>query len=290
MKRIIILLSFMQIVNSVSAKHKTIVSISAPCSLSVAFLRMMRQRGDFVVVHEPGLLAWRMHKHPEKVDHDTYRHEASLFSEVSEQMKKLIEDHNVFIKEEFYAAAHYLHELYDYSKVSVIFLLRNPHHILLSLYNKVKGKIPSAIVDYDAMLQLFELCEQKNKRRPFIIYTEDLTENPSKIIEQFCTYADIPFKEESLHWEDLSSNFINSEIWYDSVHARFDKTWHGNAWKSTGFIEHNKEYAIDKNSNPTFEEIEDAELRAEYLKLYHAMRPAYQRFMNMYHAQQKDLS
>lgn len=63
-----------------NSQHKLIISISQPCSLSVPFLRMMRQRGDFLIVHEPGIYAWILSINPKFVNENRYLYEPKTFS------------------------------------------------------------------------------------------------------------------------------------------------------------------------------------------------------------------
>lgn len=274
-----------QLDNSV---HKLIISISQPCSLSVAFLRMMRQREDFLIVHEPGIYPWFLNYSSFNVK-DNFFHEPKTFPEVEALITSLLKQQNTFVKEESYAAVHYLYdsEIVKSDNTYVVFLLRHPHQMFLSIYNKMKGAIPKDFADYQTMWKLFNHMKSTNSRQPLIICTEDLVKDPNKIIRQFCNYSDIPFKEESLRWENLIDNFKDHWIWYDTPYARFDKRWHENALSSTGFMEINRAYAVDKHGYPTFEEIENIKIREFYLNLYQEMMIYYDLFLLEYTAQQK---
>lgn len=273
--------------------YQCIISISQPCSLSVAFLRMMRERGDFLISHVPGLRAFQLLDNPRTAHAHLYLYnEPKTFSEVEQYIISLKNKGNCFIKEECYSAMHYLYKssLVQDPDTFIVFLVRDPHHVLLSIYNKVKTTVPGnkwCVVDYQNMWNLFEHIASVH-RIPLIIQMEDLTKNPEKIVRQFCDYAHIPFKKESLHWKNLWNNFTGNKInWYDTPYAQFSKIWHGNALKSTGFYHDEKQYKVDESGVPTFEEIKDVKLRAYYLKLYHEMLPYYNLFLEQYHMQQK---
>lgn len=196
---------------------------------------------------------------------------------------------NTFVKEECFVANHYLYneDIIKLPNTYTVFLLRDPHQIILSFYNKNKKGFSKVYAEFESMWKLFEYIKSVNLRQPHIIYAEDLVKDPHKIVKQFCDYADIPFKEESLQWEDLSQNFKNDKIWYDTPYARFSKLWHGNALSTPGFIDMNRTYAFDGNGKPTFEEIEDEKARELCLKFYEEMIPYYKLFLAEYSIQQK---
>jgi hypothetical protein len=281
-------------------QHKLVISISQPCSLSVAFFRMIWQRGDFATSHEPGVYAWRMIDHPEYIEANEYLtseyfHEFSTFAGVKQVISSLVEQQNTFVKEECYAAIHYLYDP-DFIKANnpdIVFLVRNPHYVLISLYktlnslhcNQVPGK-KFCVIDYQNMWNLFNYLSSLKIKKPFIVNTDDLSNSPDQVVKQFCNYTEIPFKHESLQWEDLSNKFSNDRIWYDNPYARFDTIWHGKALSSTCFVQNTPSYHLDDNGNPTFEEIEDTNIRTTYLKLYEEMLPYYNLFMEEHQKQQ----
>ncbi len=283
----------LSLVTFTTSAHKLVISISQPRSLSVAFLRMMRERGDFFIIHEPGVPAWRMTYRPEKISKADYKNERGTFSEVKDLLKELGAQQNIFVKEESYAACNYVNdpEITKSQDTYIVFLVRNPHHVLLSMYNKLLtyGKITEKLssqkhpsIDYEAMWQLFNEIKSQSVHSPLIIFVDDLAKNPYQMVEKFCIFTDIPFKKESLAWENLIDDIGDKVTWYDNLYARFDKVWHGDAWQSTGFTPHNKMYAVDTNGLPTFQEIEDAELRLDFLEVYNKNMPYYQLFLDAY--------
>jgi len=265
----------------------SVISISQPCSGSVAFLRMMRARKDFFISHEPGVYAWRMANHPEEVDKDGYEQQLEHFDDVREFINSLLlKNQNNFIKEESYAAEHYV-ENSDFIRsrhMYSVFLIRDPHAVLLSVYQKMK-RVPKAVVNYEKMWELYNNIKSSSKNEPYIICFEDLMQHPKPIVKKFCEYINVPFIKESLKWEDLSNNFEDNITWHDTPFARFDKNWHGNALGSTRFIKVEKNYAVDDNKKPTFEEIQE-QLRSGFIEFYDEMMPFYELFLEEYRMQQ----
>lgn len=263
-------------------KSKAIYLISTPRSCSTAFLRMMHARGDFEVFNEPGVITYfSIHK----------TKKLATYHEVEKSIaQKMIPSQNIFVKELGYAACEYLLPDSDFLKhqdYNVVFLVRNPHNALISHYKKtnfgVMKNLLQDILSYKKLYELFQEFKQKTMKQPWIILSEELVVHPRKILTQFCYHTGIPFKEESLSWQQLGKDFSFKKEWNCDNPPHCASHWHDSAMASTGFESRVTSYAVDEDGQPTFEEIENLEHRTFYKQLYDENLPYYKLFLDEYH-------
>lgn len=93
---------------------------------------------------------------------------------------------------------------------------------------------------------------------PLIIKSEELYFKTEETVRSLCSFLNVPFKKEALHWHDASADFVSFEqwSWYTIELTNCSKAWHMDAIKSTGFTQP-ETFAVDAQGNPTFEEIEN---------------------------------
>lgn len=171
---------------------------TAPRSISTAFERMMWQRGDFTVYHEPFLESYyhstekrsvRFADPPKKAyDYD------SILSDILETSSRT----PVFIKE---LTAHVAPKIpfNIISHFNSALLIRNPSEQLPSLY---RGW-PDFTLDetsYPALDILFSWIVDCMGYIPPIIDTDDLLNNPEGIVVAYCAAIGIEYRKEALQW------------------------------------------------------------------------------------------
>ena len=263
-----------------AVEQKIIFLISPPRSLSVAFLRMMDQRGDFAILHEPGIPAFNVIYNPMFAS-TAYRSNALFtFREVHDQIAQTAENSPVFVKEMGFAACEYLPQMSDLlsnPEAYFVFLVRNPHHSLISHYNKypVLHAFLHKVLSYKELYYLYREIQSRSVNPPMILLTEDLYTDPRKTVQCFCDAVKIPFKEESLYWDDLGDQFSAQNEWKDVKHKDKVQHWHREAIRSTGFGLPTTTYAVDHENRPTFEEIKNLEHRTAYQRIYDENMPYY---------------
>lgn len=256
--------------------------ISPPRSLSVAFLRMMQARGDFVVMNEPSQWAYDKIYYKELCESWFKPDTCQTFDEVKTKIFKAAQNSYVFVKEMSFAVEEFLlndDEMINNPNVHFVFLLRNPHHSVISFYKKSLS-VPnglSNLMGYRATYNIFEKIKNRIFTAPFIISTEDLYREPKKMVQALCDKLDIEFKEESLNWENLGNNFEGQE-WHETKYKELTHLWHGEAIKSSGFGTPTV-YEIDAQGKPTFSEIGNIDHRKAYQEVYEENLHYYEKMM-----------
>ncbi len=263
-----------------AAEQKIVFLISPPRSLSVTFLRMMGQRGDFAIFHEPGIAAFNFIYDPIFAN-TTFRSEAlHTFQEVHDLILQTAENRQVFVKEMGFAAHEYLPQMSDVlskPEAYFVFLIRNPHHSLISHYKKHPEVYDALhkVLSYKELYSIYREIQSKSTNPPLILLTVELYARPRETVQYFCDAVKIPFKEESLHWEDLGDQFSGLDEWKETKYQAMTQHWHKDAIRSTGFGMPMTAYAVDEEKRPTFEEIKNLEHREVYQRIYDENMPYY---------------
>lgn len=236
--------------------------ISPPRSLSTAFTHMIQERGDFEIFHEPSMYAYDKIHYPEYAK-KTYRSDSfESFDEVKRAVLAACKKRPVFVKEMSFAVVDALlkdPEFIQNEKIWFVFLVRNPHHSIISFYNKLQ-MIPEGfdtLVGVESLFCLYEALKCQLKNPPVLIRAEELYTNPYASIKALCEMLQIPFMAHALSWERLGDAFDSHEAWHELKQSIDDvQHWHGDAITSTHFTKPTS-YEVDDNGMPTFSEIVD---------------------------------
>jgi Sulfotransferase domain len=255
-----------------TAHNRIVYLIANPRTCMVEFLRMIHARdGDFKVMHIPANWAYCHVNNYLDIVKGWYREDApTSYVEACQTILQEAETAPVFVGENTHTAVEFLaaNESFKINpQVQYICLLGEPHKSVISYYEKKKNyfdELPRSQMSKSMGLKdLYELTlefEAKNLPKPLFLKSEDLYYNTEETVKRVCQYLDIPFKEESLHWQDLSENFTSFPGWYTIELTDCAKTWHLPAISSTGFTKP-ASYELDASGRPTFAEIDNPEHR-----------------------------
>jgi hypothetical protein len=236
--------------------HPIIALWAVPRSTSTAFEWMMRQRGDLDCLHEPFGEVWYQGEDPlwprfQPGDKTTPN---LTIESVWEAIKVKAENGPVFIKD----FPHYINHMWDEAFLSHFthaFLIRDPAKTLTSLYARWPD-FDELEVGNPEQRALFDLVSALNGKRPPVIDSDDLLEDPHGITAAFCDAVEIPFIPEALTWP--AGGDPSEHSWWDGG------SFHANLAQSTGLTPQPRKY-ID---------LEDAPERVR--RVYRRMMPHYQ--------------
>nr|WP_221382204.1 hypothetical protein [Actinoplanes polyasparticus] len=202
-----------------------------PRSMSTAFLRMMLERGDHEVYHEPFSSI--------VVQGRTVvgEHTATNHDQLIELLEERAADRPVFVKET---------TEYDYlttggDRIPHVgrhtFIIRDPRLVIPSHFAMNPGMVCDEI-GYGHQLEIARRVREVTGVRPYVVEAEDLLTDARDAVERYCRHARIPFLESSLSWHPG-----NQPVW-----SRTEK-WHRDAARSSRFThsERTYEYTVDNN-------------------------------------------
>lgn len=204
-----------------------------PRSISTAFERVMMERRDLRILHEPFSYLYYVHGDsasiPQQyVDPDHPTDYVGIKSHVAESAG----EQPVFFKD---MCAHCHDELVSdegfLQRLTNTFLIRDPAKAIASYY----AMNPDVTVEEIGLKQLCGVFEKVTSLggNPIVVDADDLEDDPEGIINAYCRALDIPFIPASLQWE--SGHKDEWEIWKD---------WHQDAAQSTGIKKNMETFAV----------------------------------------------
>lgn len=274
MKRFRLIFSFLFLIffASIEAGNPILFMISTPRSLSTAFTRMMYERGDCTIYHEPFYNPYCRFYFPE-YSLLAYRNDAyTTLEQVKAELFSAAEERMVFVKDISNAVEGFLlkdRSLIHHEQLKFVFLLRDPHHVALSFYKKCPDQVKALqdFMGFESLYRVYCHIEHELQHSFHIVLTEDICNRPEEAVREFCDQMQLPFIPEALNWKKLSDDFDLAQEWHEFKYDEHIEIWHGNAIRSSGFGSP-ASYAVNALGEPTFEEVEDLEDREEVRKAY----------------------
>jgi len=219
---------------------------SGPRNISTALMRSFENRKDTSVLDEP-FYAFYLNKkgynHPLK--EVILKSQSKNWDEVASFCSGTIPNQsNVWYQKHM---AHHILKGCDLNwlvRVKNCILIRDPKFVISS-YSK-KYKIESIRqLGYQQQLKIFDYLVDQNNIEPIIIDSNDLLEDPKRMITKLCNKIDIKFSRRMLSWPvgKRESDGVWGPYWYENV------------CKSTGFIAPSKKSInLGKNLYPIYED------------------------------------
>jgi hypothetical protein len=185
---------------------------SAPRSRSTAFFRMMAERGDFTVVHEPfSYLAEFGHT-------DVGGTRVSSAAELLTALREF--PGPVFAKEttgrrypEVLASSAFLADM------THTFLIRDPRETIPS-YLRLYPGAPAEKIGFESLHQIYTAVAALTGRDPAVVDAGDLMRDPAGTVAAYCANVAIPFVGAALSWEPAQRpEWQPSRRWHETVAA-----------------------------------------------------------------------
>ena len=199
--------------------HKILALWAVPRSTSTAFEWMMRQRGDMECFHEPFGEAWYQGEAPlwPRATAESKRTPGLTLESVLETLKAAAARGPVFSKD----FPHYIDHMWDDDLLALFthsFLIRDPAKTLTSMFDKWPD-FHVKEVGFAEQRALFDRIAERDGRAPPVLDSDDLLEDPHRMVELWCRAVGIPFMPEALSWAPGARDEVS---WWDggSFHAK----------------------------------------------------------------------
>ena len=198
--------------------NKILVLWAVPRSTSTAFEWMMRQRGDLTCFHEPFGEVWYQGEEPlwPRVTEDSVRTPGLTYARVEAMLREAAANGPVFSKEFPHCAEPVLRDDFlDLCQHS--FLIRDPAKTITSMLQKWPD-FHEQEVGFVEQAALFERLTERYGTPPPVLDSDDLMEDPVRMVRLWCEAVGIPFIPEALSWEPGARDEVS---WWDggSFHA-----------------------------------------------------------------------
>lgn len=191
---------------------------SAPRCRSTAFERMMAERGDLVVVHEPFS---RVVDFGTVEVGDTVAHTEQ---DVLAALRHISTHRPVFFKDttDFHYPAVLADEAFLLSATHT-FIIRDPVEAIAS-HHAINQSLGRDEIGFARLHEIFTAVENATGTTPVVFDSDDLLGRPADTVRAYCEAVGIPFVPEALSWEP-------------GMRPEWQRTsrWHRSISESTGF-------------------------------------------------------
>jgi hypothetical protein len=191
---------------------------SAPRSRSTAFFRMMAERGDFTVVHEP--FSYLAEFGSAQAGGVRVTSAPGLFT----ALRSLAAAGPVFAKET--TGRRYPEVLAERAFLAAdavhTFLIRHPRETIAS-YHAMNPEAPLDKIGFESQYEIFTAVRRLTGRDPVVVDAADLIRSPAAMVRAYCARVGIDFRPGALRWRPSAR-----PEWEPS------KAWHADVAASTG--------------------------------------------------------
>jgi hypothetical protein len=192
-------------------------------SASTAFVRMMIERGDVAVLHEPFLALAQGEAVPVPAPGGGTV-PAATGAELVGRLKDLAPVRPVFVKEVLdYRYPYVFGHPGELAWMTHTFLVRHPRQAISSHF-AMKPTVTCPEIGYEWLWELFELMWSATGQRPLVIRSEDLLADPGAEVRAYCEAVGLPFRPGALRWAPG-----------DRPEWQRHRGWHLDAIGSSGF-------------------------------------------------------
>jgi Sulfotransferase domain len=217
--------------------NKAIAMWAHPRAVSTAFLRMMIERGDVIVVHEPLVTLVDEGEVP-VTDGRGGTLVLRSEGEVLRHLRALTKLGPVFFKNTCEFQYPYLFDHpEEIADMEHTFILRDPAKAIASHYY-VKPEVARHEIGYEHLYRLFDLMRRVQGRTPVVIRAESLLETPEATIRAYCGAVGLPFVPEALSWRPEERR-----EWHRT------RIWHVDVSRSSGFAAAERVYETRVDNN-----------------------------------------
>jgi Sulfotransferase domain len=206
-------------------------------SASTAFLRMMIERGDVTVVHEP-FLALTEEGRVTLPAPDGGAMIAQSEQELLSCLAGLATARPVFMKEVLdYRYDYLIDHSAEIAWLTHTFLVRDPRQTISSHY-AMKPTVTCPEIGYERLYELFAATWSATGRQPLVIRAEELLRDPAHVVAAYCEAVGLAFRPDALSWRPA-----------DRPEWHRHRAWHIDAIRSEGFSYSEKAYPATIENN-----------------------------------------
>lgn len=185
---------------------------SAPRSRSTAFARLMAERGDRVVVHEPfsQVVDFGEVKVGDRVAH-TER-------DVLAALRAIAAEKPVFFKDT--TDFHYPVLLADQAFLTAAthtFIIRHPAETIAS-HHVLNPNLGRDEIGFAWLHEIFRAVRAATGTTPVVIDSDDLLDRPADTVRAYCSAVGIPFLPDALSWQPgMRTEWQGTGRWHEST-------------------------------------------------------------------------
>lgn len=211
-----------------------------PRSLSTALERIMVERGDFKILHEPFSYLFYMYEKRAPIPHQhTDPNHPQSYPDIKKMIMDKAEKAPVYYKDMcFHCHDHIMKDKEFILCQTNTFIIRDPEKTILS-HATINPEVTMAEIGYEEQFKYFQKVTDLTGKIPPVVDADDLENDPEGIVKAYCEAIEIDFMKESLAWEEGHKS--EWDTW---------KEWHVDAAKSTGIQKNMEKFTFTLDDRP----------------------------------------
>ena len=200
--------------------HPIIALWSHPRSMSTATERIMRERGDCTVFHEPFLVDYYLHRAVREMPMlNEDKAKPQDYDAVRAMLLAADKDGPVFFKDmSYYVVPRIFEDAGFCNSMCNVFLIRDPRRSIAS-YHKLDPGLTSWEIGLEAQWQHYEFLKDQLGLAPMVIEAEAVAEDPPGVIGRVWQRVGLPFVATAFDWnsEQVPDGWEHVEGWHKKV-------------------------------------------------------------------------
>lgn len=192
---------------------------SHPRSMSTAFERIMRARGDFDCLHEPFMYDYYVNRSKRQMPHfDAMDEHPKSYEAIRDMILEKAENGPVFFKDMSYYVMPQIAEDEDFfRRITHSFLIRDPKASIVS-YAKLDPHMLLEEIGLEAQWLHAQAVMQKLGLAPVVVKSEKVQAAPEAQMRTYWQALGLADKPEALHWDDpVPADWQQVQGWHQEV-------------------------------------------------------------------------
>jgi len=201
--------------------HPIIALWSHPRSMSTAFERIMRARGDLDCLHEPFMYDYYINRSTRQMPHfDAMDDHPRSYEAIRDMILAKAEHAPVFFKDmSYYVMPHIAADTEFFARVTHSFLIRDPRASILS-YARLDPDMLLEEIGLEAQWRHAEAVMARTGRAPVVMKSEAVQADPQGQMNRYWTAVGVSPRPQALHWTDPApADWQQVQAWHGEVMA-----------------------------------------------------------------------
>ena len=199
--------------------HPIIALWSHPRSMSTAFERIMRARGDLECLHEPFMYDYYINRSKRTMPHfDAEDQHPRSYDAIRAMILDKAERGPVFFKDmSYYVVPHLLEDLEFLDRLTHSFLVRDLKASIVS-YAKLDPELTCEEIGIEAQWRHASFLMARSGKRPVVVQSEKLRADPAGQMQKYWKAVGLSDKPEALNWnDDVPKDWQQVSAWHESA-------------------------------------------------------------------------
>jgi hypothetical protein len=201
--------------------HPIIALWSHPRSMSTAFERIMRSRGDLDCLHEPFMYDYYINRSTREMPHfDAMDDHPRSYDKIRDMILERAEHGPVFFKDmSYYVIPHILDDKVFFARLTHSFLIRDPRASILS-YAKLDPDMLLDEIGLEAQWRHAAAVAARTGQPPVVAQSEAVQADPQGQMNRYWVAVGLEPRPQALHWNDPApADWQQVQAWHGEAIA-----------------------------------------------------------------------